>query len=139
MAAGTKKWLVVLAAVALALASGFAGGAYGFMHGYVYSLGDNGVRAYTLTKTLRALRSGDVTEGISRLESDLDTLVMEHWVTNRTDPPVFSRLVRAGSSDVNDRKLFSHVALYRSEYPSSTPVPEVRDIIKSHLKGFQTQ
>jgi hypothetical protein len=138
MAPGIKKWLVVLAAVSLVLASGFAGGAYGFIQGYVYSLGDTGVRAAMLTTTLRALRSGDVTKGISLLESDLDTLVMEHWVTNRTDPHVLSWFVRAGSSDANDRKLFARVARYRSEYQSSAP-EEVRDIIRSHLKGFQTQ
>jgi hypothetical protein len=138
MTLGIKKGLVVLGAVTLALASGFAGGAYGFIQGYVYGLGDTSVRAWTLTRTLRTLRSGDVTEGISRLESDLDTLVMEHWVTNRTAPHVLSWFVRAGSSDANDRKLFAHVARYRSEYPSSAP-EEVRDIIRSHLKGFQTQ
>jgi hypothetical protein len=139
MTPGIKKGLVVLAAAALVLASGFAGGTYGFMQGYVYSLGDTGVRAATLTTALRALRSGEVTKGISLLESDLDTLVVEHWATNRTDPPIFARLVRADSSDAADRKLFGHVARYRSEYPSSDRVPEVRDAITSHLKGFQPQ
>jgi hypothetical protein len=139
MAPGIKKGLVVLAAVALALASGFVGGRYGFMQGYVYSLGDTGVRAATLTTALRALRSSDVTKGISLLESNLDTLVVEHWATNRADPPIFSRLLRADSNDAADRKLFGRVASYRSEYPSSHAVPEIRDAITSHLKGFQTQ
>src|SRR3981081_807038 len=109
MTLGIKKGSVVLAATAMVFASGFAGGRYGFMQGYVYSLGDTGVRAATLTTALRALRGGDVTKGIALLESNLDTLVMEHWATNRTDPPIFARLVRADSSDTNDRKLFGHV------------------------------
>jgi hypothetical protein len=139
MTPGIRRGSVVLAAAALVLASGFAGGRYGFMQGYVYSLGDAGVRAATLTTALRALRSGDVTKGISLLESNLDTLVVEHWATNRADPPIFSRVLRGDSNDAADRKLFGRVASYRSEYPSSHAVPQVRDAITSHLKGFQSE
>jgi hypothetical protein len=80
-----------------------------------------------------------VTAGIALLESDLDTLVMEHWATGRNDPPLVSWLVRNTGSDATDGKLFAHVARYRAEYPSSAVVPEVRDIIASHLKQFRHQ
>jgi len=133
----TKKGLIVLGAVVLALASAFAGGTYGFLQGYVYGLGDTGAKAFTLTTTLRTLREGDVAKGISRLEGDLDTLIIEHRAIGRSDPPLLSWFVRANRDDAIDDKLFARVARYRIEYPSSAPAPEVSDAITSHLKGFQ--
>ena len=38
-----------------------------------------------------------------------------------------------------ERKLFAYVARYRAEYPSSAAAPEVKEIITSHLKGFQAK
>jgi len=139
MAPMTRKTLRITAIVGVALACAFAGGTVGFLQGYVYGLGDTGARAFTLTAALRTLRAGDVSKGVSQLESDLDTLVMEHWASNRSEPPFLSWLYRAMSNEAADRKLFAHVARYRAEYPSSAPIPEVKETIASHLKEFQTQ
>jgi hypothetical protein len=139
MAPVTKKTLKISVIVGLALVAAFAGGTVGFLQGYVYGLGDTGARAYTLTTALRTLRTGDVTKGVSQLESDLDTLIMEHWASNRGEPPLLSWLYRAMGDDTSERKLFARVARYRAEYPSPAPTPEVKETIASHLKGFQAQ
>ena len=133
-----KRSLGAVAVVALMLLSAFAGGTYGFMQGYVHGLGDTSVKAATLTTALRAMRNGELEKAISSLESDLDTLIIEHWATGRSDPPILSWLVHSSSSDVTDRKLFARVARYRDEYPSAAVVPEVRSAIAAHLKSFQS-
>jgi hypothetical protein len=134
-----KRSLGAMAIILLVLVSGFAGGTYGFIQGYVHGIGDTSTRASMVTSTLRALRSGDVAKGIALLESDLDTLIMEHWATNQGDRPLLSRLVRSSDSYAVDRKLFARVAHYRGEYPSPAVVPEVRETITSHLKSFEGQ
>ena len=110
----------------------------GFMQGYAYGLSDTGARAAVMTTTLRALRRGEVKEGIARLESDLDVLIMEHWTSNRSDPPLLSWPFRPIGNDSADRKLLAQVARYRMEYPTQEANAKVRDIITSHLKGYQT-
>jgi hypothetical protein len=135
----TKKLLTISALAALALISAFAGGTVGFVQGYSYGLGETATRASTLTTALRALRRGDVANGLSHLESDLDTLVMEHWASNRKDPPFTSWLLRTMRDDTAENKLFAQVARYRVEYPSSERAPAVKETIAAHLKGFQAQ
>ena len=139
MAPVTKKALKIAAIAGLALFSAFAGGTVGFLQGYVYGLGDTAAKASMLTTTLRTLRTGDVTKGVSNLYSDLDTLIMEHWASSRSEPPFLSWLYRVMSDDAAERKLFAHVARYRAEYPTATPIPEVRKTITAHLKRFQAQ
>ena len=134
-----KRSLGAIAVVALVTLSTFAGGTYGFMQGYVHGIGDTSARAAILTTTLRTLRGGDVTEGIALLESDLDTLIMEHWATNHREPPILSWFVHSINSEAADRKLLSRVARYRKEYPSLAVVPEVKDAIESHLKTYRSE
>ncbi len=87
----TKRLLGAVALLALVLLSAFGAGTYGFMQGYVHGLGDTSSEAATLTTTLRALRSGDLEKAMTNLEGDLDTLIIEHSVTD-TGIPVFSWL-----------------------------------------------
>ena len=134
-----KKAAILGAVFILMAVSAFIGGNYGFMQGYVYGAGDNGVKAFMLTKTLRELRKGNTTEGISQLESDLDILIMEHWGSSRSAPPLLSWFTRTIKDEPTDQKFFSEVARYRIEYPSTATLPEVRDTITSHLKEFQDQ
>jgi len=82
------------AILAGALASAFLGGSVGFSQGYAYALGDTAGRAATLTVALRSIRGGNTGEGVALLESDLDSLIIAHWATNRADPPLLSWLVR---------------------------------------------
>lgn len=137
MAPVTKKVMRLSAVAALALVSAFAGGTLGFMQGYAYGLGETAVQASELTAALRAFRRGDMANGLSHLESDLDTLIMENWASNRADPPLTSWLLRTMRDDAVERVLFAHVARYRVEHPSSERVPEVKETIAAHLKGFQ--
>jgi hypothetical protein len=139
MAPATKKVLKISAIAALALVSAFAGGTIGFMQGYAYGLGETAARASTLTTALQALRRGEVANGLSQLESDLDTLIMEHWASNRKDPPPTSWLLRIMRDDVAESRLFAQVAHYRVEHPSPEQAPAVRNTIAAHLKGFQAQ
>jgi hypothetical protein len=135
----TKTGITALAILAGALVSAFVGGNVGFFQGYGYALGDTSARAVTLTIALRSIRGGNTDKGVALMESDLDTLIMTHWATNRTDPPVLSWLVRGFSDSSVERKLFATVARYRAEHPTTAVDPEVRETIASHLKTFQAQ
>jgi hypothetical protein len=139
MSRSTKTVMTVLAILAGALASAFLGGSVGFSQGYAYALGDTAGRAATLTVALRSIRGGRTDEGVALLESDLDSLIMTHWATNRTDPPLLSWLVRVFSDSSVERKLFASVARYRVEHPTTAADSEVREAISSHLKTFQAQ
>ena len=134
----SRKGTVALAILASALISAFVGGSVGFLQGYGYALGDTGARASTLTTALRAIRNGNVKDGVALLEGDLDALIMTHWATDRSDPPLLSGLVRAIGDSSVDRKLFGTVARYRAEYPSTIADPKASEIITSHLKTFRT-
>jgi hypothetical protein len=138
--APVRKTVIAISVIAgTALVSAFAGGTVGFLQGYAFAIGDTSVRASTLVTALRTLRAGDVAKGVFQLESDLDTLIVEHWASNRSEPPLFSWLARSIRDDAADRKLFARVARYRAEYASASDMPEVSTIITSHLKGFQAQ
>src|SRR5215813_6692747 len=140
MGQSTKTIVTALAILAGVVASAFVGGSIGFSQGYGYALGDTAGRAATLASALRSIRGGNTGEGVALLESDLDSLIIDHWATNRADPPLLSWLVRAFSNDPSvERKLFASVARYRVEHPTTAADPEVREAISSHLKPFQTQ
>ena len=133
-----RKSLIALALVLGALASAFLGGSVGFVQGYGYALGDTAARAVTLTGALQSLRGGKIDEGIARLESDLDVLVMEHWAANRGGPPMLSWIVQSMRDPSVERTLFAAVARYRAEHPTAAEGANVREIISSHLRSFQT-
>ena|SRR5258708_5165918 len=140
MSRSTKTIVTALAILAGVLASAFVGGSIGFSQGYGYAFGDTAGRSVTLAAALRSIRGGNIGEGVALLESDLDSLIIAHWATNRADPPLLSWLVRVFFNDSTvERKLFASVARYRVEHPTTAADPEVRDAISSHLKTFQAQ
>ena len=134
----TRRGLIALALVLGALASAFVGGSVGFLQGYDYALGDTAARAVTLTGALQSIRSGKIDEGIGRLESDLDALVMTHWATTRGGPPTLSWIVQTMRDPAVERTLFAAVARYRAQHPTTAAPANVREIITSHLRSFQT-
>jgi hypothetical protein len=134
----TGRSLIAFALVLGVLASAFLGGSVGFLQGYGYALGNTGGKAVILTSALKLLRAGKTDEGINRLESALDVLVMEHWAANRDGPPTLSWIVQTMRDPTVERTLFATVASYRTEHPTTAQGADVREIISSHLRSFQT-
>jgi hypothetical protein len=132
----TRIAVIILGILTGVLASAFAGGTVGFLQGYAHALGDTGVKAFTLSSALRAIRKGDLTAGISSLELELDSLIMSHWAAGQTNPSIFSWVVRVMGAQQHDKELFAPVISYRAEYPSTIPDPSVREVISSHLKAI---
>jgi hypothetical protein len=135
----TRRGLIALALLLGALASAFLGGSVGFFQGYGYALGDTAAKAVVLTGALRSLRAGKSDEAISRLESSLDVLVMEHWAANRDATPIFGWMVQATRDPAVERTLLSAVARYRAEHPTTAEGANVRHIISSHLRSFENK
>jgi hypothetical protein len=132
-----KLGVIALAVLTISLVSAFIGGSIGFLQGYSYAIGDTGARSYILTANLRALRKGEIEVGIHSLESELDSSIISHWATRRDSPPILSWIVRFMGIEKYDHKFFGTVARYRAEYPSTTPDPNVREAIASHLRTFE--
>jgi hypothetical protein len=133
-----KLGVIALVVLTISLVSAFIGGSIGFLQGYSYAIGDTGARSFTLTADLRALRKGEIEAGITSLESELDSSIISHWATTQDGPPILSWIVRSMGIGKYDRKFFGTVARYRAEYPSTTPDPNVREAIASHLRTFDS-
>ncbi len=134
-----KLGIIALVTLFSSLVSAFIGGSLGFFQGYAYALGDTGTRSVILVASLRELRKGNAEAGIALLEGELDSSIMSHWATRDGSPPLLSWAVRSTGIGKYDPEFFGKVARYRDEHPSTTPNPEVRDVITSHLKTFKSE
>jgi hypothetical protein len=133
----TRVTVIAFGILAGVVVSAFAGGSVGFLQGYAYALGDTGVRAFTLSNALRAIRRGDAKSGVDSLEVELDSLIMSHWAAGQTSPSIFSWVVRVMGAQTHDTELFAPVISYRAEYRSTISNPSVREIISSHLEAME--
>ena len=130
-----KHVLLFLLVLFLVAASNYAGGVMGFYQGYETAMYFRDSDAYSTSLALRKFRNGDYTGAFELLETRLDLEIIQCGDSSGSykSPYNIAWFVFRQSPEEAHGHLLSFVAEYRSNHPSPSTSPGVRQRIADIL------
>jgi len=130
----SKKIFVSIACLALLGFSFLTGSFIGFSNGYAFSVYHASVMdSYYIMRALELLKSSDIKGAENKLESQLDTKLVEHWTGLANKPLRFS--FEPIDNDAISQ-IMSKVATYRRNNPQKSDDAEVEEAIQTVVNRY---